>query len=31
LVGRGIAINRFEVATPPLNEIFLTVVGKVHE
>jgi ABC-2 type transport system ATP-binding protein len=31
LVGRGIAINRFEVATPPLNEIFLTVVSKAHE
>jgi ABC-2 type transport system ATP-binding protein len=31
LVSRGIAINRFEVATPPLNEIFLRVVGKSHE
>jgi ABC-2 type transport system ATP-binding protein len=31
LVGRGITINRFEVATPPLNEIFLKVVGKAHE
>jgi ABC-2 type transport system ATP-binding protein len=31
LVGRGIAINRFEIATPPLNEIFLKVVGKDHE
>jgi ABC-2 type transport system ATP-binding protein len=31
LVSRGIAINRFEVATPPLNEIFLRVVGKAHE
>ena len=31
LVSRGIVINRFEVATPPLNEIFLRVVGKNHE
>jgi ABC-2 type transport system ATP-binding protein len=31
LVNRGIMINRFEVATPPLNEIFLRVVGKAHE
>jgi len=31
LVSRGIVINRFEVATPPLNEIFLRVVGKTHE
>jgi len=31
LVSRGIVINRFEVATPPLNEIFLNVVGKTHE
>jgi len=28
LVSRGIVINRFEVATPSLNEIFLEVVGK---
>jgi ABC-2 type transport system ATP-binding protein len=28
LVGRGIAINRFEVATPSLNEIFLKEVGR---
>ncbi len=27
LVGTGLVINRFEVATPPLNEIFLKVVG----
>jgi ABC-2 type transport system ATP-binding protein len=27
LVSTGIVINRFEVATPPLNEIFLKVVG----
>jgi ABC-2 type transport system ATP-binding protein len=31
LVSRGIVINRFEVATPPLNEIFLKVVGRSHE
>jgi ABC-2 type transport system ATP-binding protein len=31
LVRRGIVINRFEIATPPLNEIFLEVVGKSHE
>jgi ABC-2 type transport system ATP-binding protein len=31
LISRGTVINRFEVATPPLNEIFLRVVGKAHE
>ena len=31
LVRRGIVINRFEVATPPLNEIFIKVVGKGNE
>jgi len=31
LVSRGIVINRFEVATPPLNQIFLKVVGRNHE
>jgi ABC-2 type transport system ATP-binding protein len=31
LVSHGIVINHFEVATPPLNEIFLRVVGKNHE
>jgi ABC-2 type transport system ATP-binding protein len=31
LVSRRVVINRFEVATPPLNEIFLRVVGKAHE
>ena len=31
LVGRELVINRFEVATPPLNEIFLKVVGESHE
>ena len=31
LVNTGIVINRFEVATPSLNEIFLKVAGKNHE
>jgi ABC-2 type transport system ATP-binding protein len=31
LVSRGITVNRFEIATPPLNEIFLKVAGKEHE
>ncbi len=31
LVRRGIIVNRFEIATPPLNEIFLEVVGKARE
>jgi ABC-2 type transport system ATP-binding protein len=31
LRGRGIAINRFEVTTPSLNEIFLHLVGVDHE
>jgi len=31
LVSRGIVINRFEIATPPLNEIFIKVVGKSDE
>ena len=26
LLGRGITVNRFEVATPPLHDIFLEVV-----
>jgi ABC-2 type transport system ATP-binding protein len=30
LVGAGIKVHRFEVATPSLNEIFLKVVGKNH-
>jgi len=30
LVSAGIVINRFEVATPSLNEIFLQVAGKNH-
>jgi ABC-2 type transport system ATP-binding protein len=28
---RGITINRFEVATPSLNEVFLNLVGADHE
>jgi ABC-2 type transport system ATP-binding protein len=31
LVSAGVTINRFEVATPSLNEIFLDVAGKNHE
>jgi ABC-2 type transport system ATP-binding protein len=31
LVSTGITINRFEVATPSLNEIFIEVAGKNHE
>ncbi len=31
LVKNGVAINRFEVATPSLNEIFLMVAGARHE
>jgi ABC-2 type transport system ATP-binding protein len=31
LISNGAIINRFEVATPSLNEIFLKVVGKNHE
>jgi len=31
LVSTDIVINRFEVATPSLNEIFLKVAGKNHE
>jgi ABC-2 type transport system ATP-binding protein len=31
LAGAGLTINRFEVATPSLNEIFLRVAGKNHE
>ncbi len=31
LVGTGATINRFEVGTPSLNEIFLKVVGDSHE
>jgi ABC-2 type transport system ATP-binding protein len=31
LVSTGVVVNRFELATPSLNEIFLKVVGKNHE
>jgi ABC-2 type transport system ATP-binding protein len=31
LVGRGIDVKRFEIATPPLNEIFIKVVGESRE
>ncbi|MBN1862696.1 MAG: ATP-binding cassette domain-containing protein [Dehalococcoidales bacterium] len=31
LVSAGVVVNRFEVATPSLNEIFLKVAGKNHE
>jgi ABC-2 type transport system ATP-binding protein len=31
LAGAGVTINRFEVATPSLNEIFLEVAGRRHE
>jgi ABC-2 type transport system ATP-binding protein len=31
LVSRDIIINRFEIASPPLNDIFLRVVGEGHE
>jgi ABC-2 type transport system ATP-binding protein len=31
LVSRGMVINRFEMATPSLNEIFLKEVGKNRE
>jgi ABC-2 type transport system ATP-binding protein len=31
LIGRGVGIKRFEIATPPLRDIFIDVVGKSHE
>lgn len=31
LLGRGIVVNRFEVAAPPLNEIFIKVAGEKYE
>ncbi len=31
LVKLGVTINRYEVSTPPLNDIFLQVVGKANE
>ena len=31
LLARGIAVNRFEIARPPLNEIFIKVAGENNE
>ena len=31
LLDRGIIVNRFELAMPPLNEIFIKVAGEQHE
>jgi ABC-2 type transport system ATP-binding protein len=31
LLDRGIVVNRFELAMPPLNEIFIKVAGEAHE
>jgi ABC-2 type transport system ATP-binding protein len=31
LLDRGVIVNRFELATPPLNEIFIKVAGEQHE
>jgi ABC-2 type transport system ATP-binding protein len=31
LMKRGVTVNRFEIATPPLNEIFLKVAGRDNE
>ena len=31
LASRGISLNRFEVVTPPLNDIFLQVMGESNE
>lgn len=31
LLKSGIVVNRFEIATPPLNEIFIKIVGKNYE
>jgi ABC-2 type transport system ATP-binding protein len=31
LLNRKVKVNRFEIAKPPLNEIFLKIVGKNHE
>lgn len=31
LLSRGVKISRFEIATPPLNEIFIEVAGRGHE
>jgi ABC-2 type transport system ATP-binding protein len=31
LIKKGIVVNRFELSTPSLNEIFIKVVGDEHE
>jgi len=31
LLSKGIIVNRFEIATPPLNEIFIKIVGESSE
>jgi len=31
LLDRGVTVNRFELAMPPLNEIFIKVAGEPHE
>ncbi|OGN98688.1 MAG: sodium ABC transporter [Chloroflexi bacterium RBG_13_51_52] len=31
LLSRGIIVNRYEIATPPLNEIFIKVAGESNE
>jgi ABC-2 type transport system ATP-binding protein len=31
LVARGLTVNRFEIAIPSLNEIFISLAGKKHE
>jgi ABC-2 type transport system ATP-binding protein len=31
LVSRGVTVTRFEIATPPLNDIFIKIVGKDNE
>lgn len=31
IIGRGIVVNRFEIAMPPLNEIFIKIVGEKDE
>jgi len=31
LLARGIVVNRYEIATPPLNEIFIKVAGENNE
>jgi ABC-2 type transport system ATP-binding protein len=31
LLKRGITVNRYEIATPPLNDIFIKVVGEHNE